>query len=1168
MQINDLLKSSVNTSFSSTLKSLGNLNQTAIVGAISAIYEQNKDPLLVVCADSFDAQALKQNLFALLPQAKVVYFQDWETLAYDTLSPHQDITSSRIKVLANISNYTSEIVITTVSALMVRLAPTSFVKGNSFSIKVGDIRNITTMKTDLVNQGYLLVNEVLSVGEFAIRGSIIDIYPMGANAAYRIDFFDDEVETISIIDIDTQKSVEKCKEINLLPAHEFPLDEKSISVFRSNYREAFVGANLLNHPIYQAISRGAIPAGIEYYLPLFFSKVDTLFDYLNDKFNIITVDDVYKSISDFEIEAHKRSLEFQGNSDHPPLPSSTVFLTANECITRLKKLHRFALYKREFTQEELSKRAFYNFECSKIPDIAYNHNQKESARNFIAFVSDFIDKGGRILISALSEGRRQSVRETLPQVLVDKYNVKAASSFEDFLNSQDKLMLTIAPFDEGLKLDKLKLCFLTENELLGFKVVKQRKSSTNAHISQDSIIKNLQSLTEGQIVVHIDHGIGRYCGLKTMNIGGVVGEYLTIEYQNGDMLNIPITALSKVARYSGSENPQLSRLGNDTWSKKKQKAASKVTDVAAALLDLYAKRASVSGQAFKVDLKALEEFSQGFGYQETPDQLAAINNTINDLGKPTPMDRLVCGDVGFGKTEVALRAAFVVANAGAQVAILVPTTILAEQHYQNFKERFAGTPINVELLSRFKTTKEQNQTIAQIEQGSVDIIIGTHKLLSKDIKFKNLGLIIVDEEHRFGVKQKEKLKQIRAQVDLLTLTATPIPRTLNMAMEGMRELSIIATPPEHRLCVKTFVSEKSDSLTREAIMRELRRGGQVYYLHNDVATINQKAEQLSKLVPEAKIGIGHGQLNERELQKVMKDFYHQRFNLLVCSTIVENGLDVPTANTIIIDRADLLGLAQLHQIRGRVGRSHHQAYAYLFTPPKALLSKDAKLRLDAITSLEELGAGFVLATHDLEIRGAGELLGEEQSGQIESVGFSLYSQMLEAAVKALKEGHQPSLAELSLNECEIDLHIPCLLPSDYIADVSTRLSIYKRISSCNNQDEFEDIKVELIDRFGFLPSEGENLFAISKLKKLATLLGLKRINGDDKGGVIEFLPDHKVDNEYLIKLMTMCKHNEYRLTSQNSLRYNIAESASRNRLEILKQLLQAFYAHSSVAPQS
>lgn len=1165
MQLNDLISSGINTTFTNTVKSLGNLNSTSIVLSIAAVYEQNKGPLLVICADTFDAQTIKQDLFCLLPKAKIEYFSDWETLPYDTLSPHQDIVSNRISLLSRIKDFKDEIVITTVTAIMPRIAPVDFIKKRSFSIKVGDTRDITAMKQDLIKQGYLLVDQVLTAGEFSVRGSIVDIFPTGSMNAYRIDFFDDEVDSIRIIDIDTQLSKDKCKEISLLPAHEFPLDEAGISAFRSNYRNTFVGANLINHPVYQAISKSAIPAGIEYYLPLFFSKVDSFFDYLNDDFNVITVDDIKNAVADFDIEVHKRALEYAGNSDHPTLAPSSVFLTTKECENYLSKYKRIALYKKTFDDSEVSKRGFYNFNRTKIADIAFNRNEKDSYRSYISFVSDFIDHGGRVLLSAPSEGRRQSLREIQPQVLVDKYGLKAASSVDDFLKSDDRLMMTITPFDEGLLLNEKKLCLLTENELLGFKVVKQRSASAKSKLSQDSIIKNLSSLTEGQIVVHIDHGIGRYRGLKTMEIGGVIGEYLTIEYQNGDMLNIPITGLSKVARYSGCENPPLSRLGNDTWSKKKQKAVQKVADVAAQLLDLYARRAAVKGSAFKVDLKALDEFASGFGYQETPDQMAAINNTINDLAKETPMDRLVCGDVGFGKTEVALRAAFVVANAGAQVALLVPTTILAEQHYQNFKERFAGTPINVELLSRFKTAKEQNETIKQVQAGTIDIIIGTHKLLSKDIKFKNLGLIIVDEEHRFGVKQKEKLKSLRAQVDLLTLTATPIPRTLNMAMEGMRELSIIATPPEHRLCVKTFVSEKSDSLTREAIIRELRRGGQVYYLHNDVTTINQKAEQLAKLVPEARIGIGHGQLNGRELQRVMRDFYHQRFNLLVCSTIVENGLDVPTANTIIIDRADLLGLAQLHQIRGRVGRSHHQAYAYLFTPPKQLLSKDAKLRLEAITSLEELGAGFILATHDMEIRGAGELLGEEQSGQIESIGFSLYSEMLEAAVKSLKEGREPSLAELTLNDCDIDLHVPCLLPNDYIGDVNTRLSIYKRISGCENRDQFDNIRVELIDRFGFLPPEAENLFEISAIKKLATDLGLKRINGDEKGGIIEFNHNHKIDNTYLIKLMTTCSHNEYRLTGQNSLRYNLPETKERSRIMLVKQLVQAFATHSSLA---
>ncbi|MGN0902022.1 MAG: transcription-repair coupling factor, partial [Succinivibrio sp.] len=932
-------------------------------------------------------------------------------------------------------------VITTVSAIMQRLCPVEYIKKHSFAIKKGDKRDIAKMREELTSYGYLSCQQVLSHGEFAVRGSILDIYPMGSITPYRIDFFDDEVDSVRTFDIDTQRSLDNIEGISILPAHECPLDQDAISIFRSNYRDAFPGVNLSAHVIYQAVSKGAIPSGIEYYLPLFFAKMATFFDYLPENSCIVTVDDVEKESSEFEIDVRKRALDFTGNSDHPPLEPNKVFLTAHELLENLKKHYSYRLQKAAFEDEKLKDRGYYNFETDVIPEIAFEHNNKDSMSGFIAFANTFIDKGGRILLSALSEGRRQSLREILPASLTNKYGIKAASSIDDFYNSDSKLMLTISPFDEGVILPEKKIAFLTESELFGFKVVRSKSSSRRSKVNVDSIITSLATLKEGQVVVHIDHGIGRYRGLKTMVIGGVKGEYLTIEYQNGDMLNIPITSLNRISRYSGSDNPPLSKLGNDTWNKKKQKAADKVTDVAAKLLDLYARREAVKGTSFEVSEYDLSSFASGFGYQETPDQADAIEKTLADLKKDTPMDRLVCGDVGFGKTEIALRAAFVVASCGSQVAMLVPTTILAEQHYQNFKERFAGTALNVELLSRFKTVKEQNEVIKRMESGSVDIVIGTHKLLNRELKFKKLGLLIIDEEHRFGVKQKEKLKELRAQVDLLTLTATPIPRTLNMAMEGMRELSIIATPPEHRLAVKTFVQQQSDTTTREAVMRELRRGGQVYYLHNDVSTIEQKAQKLSELIPEAKIGIGHGQLNERELQKVMRDFYHQRFNLLVCSTIIENGLDVSNANTIIIDRADLLGLAQLHQIRGRVGRSHHQAYAYFFTPPKELISKDAKLRLDAIASLEELGAGFVLATHDLEIRGAGELLGEEQSGQIESVGFSLYSQMLEAAVKALKEGHEPSLAELNLSECEIDLNIPCLFPDDYIADVSTRLSL-------------------------------------------------------------------------------------------------------------------------------
>lgn len=1159
MLLSDLLPQGINPQFTATPKSIGNLKGAALSLCIAAIKSHNHNPLLIICNDGSEARTLKEELFFLMPKVKMQIFCDWETLPYDRLSPHQDLISERLKILASVTHLKDGIIITTLPALMSRLAPCDYIKGKSFLLEKGQICDPNQLQGELVEHGYLLVNEVLEHGEFARRGSILDIYPMGESSPYRIDFFDDEVDSIALLDIDTQRSLQKIDKISMLPAHEFPLDKDGISVFRSNYRDAFPNANLQNHVIYQSISKGAIPSGIEYYLPLFFASTSTFFDYLHQDFNIITIDNIEDKAQAYFNEACERAHSRKGNPDNPPLDPLKLFLSAQEFSQRLSEFKRLSLYKENINTD---KRASYNSDFELLPAISFNRQDQNSTAKLCDFCDEFIGKEqGRLLITAISAGRRQSLREILPQSLIDKYGIKSASSIADFVAGTDKLMLSIAPFDKGVYSHKQKLALVTESDLLGFKVIRQKQAKKNSHLSDDTIIKNLSELKEGQIVVHIDHGIGRYRGLKTLEIGGIKGEYLTIEYQHSDMLNIPITALNKVARYSGGENPILSRLGSDLWAKKKQKAYDKVKDVAAELLDLYAQRASHAGRSFKVDLKALDEFAAGFGYQETPDQLLAINNTLNDLAQTEPMDRLICGDVGFGKTEVALRAAFVVASSGAQVAVLVPTTVLAEQHYQNFHERFAGTAINVDVISRFKSVKAQNEVLKAVSEGKIDIIIGTHKLLSKSVKFKDLGLIIVDEEHRFGVKQKERLKEIRANVDILTLTATPIPRTLNMAMEGMRELSIIATAPEHRLAVKTFVEESSESIVREAIMRELRRGGQVYYLHNDVATIKQRAEQLHQLVPEARICIGHGQLSEQELQRVMRDFYHQRFNLLVCSTIVENGLDVPTANTIIIDRADNLGLAQLHQIRGRVGRSHHQAYAYLFTPPKALLSKDAKLRLDAIASLEELGAGFVLATHDLEIRGAGELLGEEQSGQIESIGFSLYTEMLNAAVTALKEGHEPSLTELTQNECDINVHLPCLFPDSYIHDVNTRLSLYKRLGTCATPEEFSDFKVELIDRFGFLPPPAENLMELTKLKKLATSLGISKILCDENGGVLELGPKHKISPEYLITLVTK---KGYRLSGQNSLRYPIKEDEKRSRMQILELILKALYSHSEL----
>ncbi|MBQ9275410.1 MAG: transcription-repair coupling factor [Succinivibrio sp.] len=1155
----------------STVKTVGNLPGSAAAFALAGLHAQLDHKLmLVICCEGAQLRPLHEMLQSLLPRTAVRIFPDWETLPYDQLSPHQDIISARLRLLAQLPSLSEGLVIAPLSALLSVLPPTEYLGAHSFSLKKGERRNLSSMRSSLTSQGYLLVDQVLSHGEFSVRGSLLDIYPMGAELPYRIDFFDDEADSIRTFDPETQRSIEEVAEISLLPAHEFPLDEEGIACFRSNYRDAFVGADLSAHIIYQAISKGAIPAGIEYYLPLFFAHCSSFFDYLPKETPVVVLGEAASAAQGFYEDAQKRAHSCAGLPDHPSLPVERLFYAPADFKDQLKGHAQAVLRRESLSTLELQKRSYYQAPCRKPPEVAFAQGSKDKGAAFTAFCADFTAQGGRILISASSEGRRQMLRELLPEALTAAHGIAPASSVEDFLTQDKPLMLTISALDEGFVLEKPLICVLTEQELLGFKpgLTRRRKSRNGSSpYSSDAVIKNLSQLMEGQVVVHIDHGIGIYRGLKTMVVGGIQGEFLVIEYQNGDLLNIPITALNRIARYSGSDNPTLSRLGSGKWDKHKRKAAEKVRDVAAELLDLYARRASREGNSYEVSPAELESFALGFGYDETPDQGEAIAATLRDLKASHPMDRLICGDVGFGKTEVALRAAFVVASSGSQVAVLVPTTILAEQHYQTFRERFSGTALKVESLSRFKSAAQQKDILEQLKGGQIDIIIGTHRLLSEGIEFKKLGLVIIDEEHRFGVKQKERLKALRAQVDLLTLTATPIPRTLNMAMEGMRELSIIATAPEHRLAIKTFVQEQRDEVVREAIMRELRRGGQVYYLHNDISTIEQRKRQLERLVPEATIGVGHGKMNERELQKVMRDFYHQRFNLLLCTTIIENGLDVPTANTVIIDRADLLGLAQLHQIRGRVGRSHHQAYAYLFTPPQALLSRDAKLRLEAISSMEELGAGFVLATHDLEIRGAGELLGEEQSGQIQQVGFALYSEMLAQAVKALKEGREPSLNELTLHECDIDLYLPVLFPETYIGDINLRLSFYKQLSLCESPAQFEDLKIELIDRFGFLPPSAENLFEISKLKKLAARLGITKIRADGTGGLIELGADHKISSSYLVELMTTCRHNEYRMSGPNTLRYQLQESEQRPRLLLLKQLLRALAAHSAVAQE-
>ncbi len=1160
------LASTLTFSTTANTKVIGNVNGMAMAAAIASLQknQESQGPLLIVTADNFEARRLEEEIFFLTLSKNTAIFPDYETLPYDVLSPHQDLISQRLEMLAKLPNLKGGLIFCPVAALMQRLPPLDYMGRNSLYLKTKDEISLDKLAKRFSDSGYTKVHQVLSHGEFAVRGSLLDIFPMGSSTPYRIDFFDDEIDSISAFDIETQRSTDKTDELKLLPAHEFPLDSEGIGAFRGAYRLCFQVTSFQNHTIYQAVTKGAVPAGIEYYLPLFFKSTATLFDYLPDDTKIVSTIDLFKAAEAFDKTATQRKAVFEGNTDHPPLPVYRVFLSPDELKQALSTTPHIMLLKEPLDENALKKKLTSNLKTTPIPPIAITGGDHKGTSAFVNFVKDFIAQGGRILITAVSEGRRQSLKEVLPASVKSEFGLKPVSNVVDFLKEKDPLMMTTAPFTEGVIFEKDRLCFLTETEILGFAVVRQRTRRQKAGLPVDAIVQNLSRLAPGQAVVHIDHGIGLYRGLRVITINGVKGEYLAIEYRDGDMLNIPITSLNKVARYAGSESPELSKLGTDAWGRKKNKAIKKVRDVAAELLDLNSRRASREGIKFNIDETAFETFCSEFNYETTVDQQQAIDAVLSDMQKGIPMDRLVCGDVGFGKTEVALRAAFVAANDGYQVAVLVPTTILAEQHYHNFKDRFANTAVRVDFLSRFKTQKEQTAAVKALREGTIDIIIGTHKLLSKAVKFKRLGLVIVDEEHRFGVRQKERLKELRAEVDLLTLTATPIPRTLNMAMEGMRELSVIATAPEHRLAVKTFVHQESRELVREAVIRELRRGGQVYFLHNDVASIDRRAEEIMSLIPEARLGIGHGQMPERELQKVMRDFYHQRFNILLCSTIIENGLDVPSANTIIIDRADKLGLAQLHQLRGRVGRSHHQAYAYLFTPPAALLSKSAKMRLEAVASMDELGSGFILATHDLEIRGAGELLGEEQSGQIESVGFSLYMQMLEKAVKALKSGKEPSLSDLMANSCDIDVNLPTLFPSEYIGDISIRLSFYKRLSSLVTNEEFDDLRTELIDRFGPLPQEAENLFAITRLKDLAAKLGICRIAGDESGGIMEFSDDNKVDPKFIAELVTCCKNNEYRMRDHNILRYNLKETEKTSRLALLKQLLLAMFTRSSL----
>lgn len=1129
-------------------KILGNVLPGADALAISEITEQNQNLTVVVTPDTRSAVRLSRVLSELSSQ-NVCLFPDWETLPYDTFSPHQEIISSRLSALFHLQNAKKGIFLLPISTLMQRLCPPQYLQHNVLLMKKGDRLVIDKMRLQLEAAGYRAVEQVLEHGEYAVRGALLDLFPMGSAVPFRLDFFDDEIDSIRTFDVDTQRTLDEISSINLLPAHEFPTDDKGIEFFRAQFRETFGEIRRDPEHIYQQISKGTLISGIEYWQPLFFAEMATLFDYLPEQTLFVDMENNQTQGERFYQDAKQRYEQRKVDPMRPLLSPEKLWLNVDEVNRRLKSYPRIT-FKAEKVRSSVRQK---NLPVAALPEVTIQSQQKEPLGQLRQFIEHF---KGNLLFSVETEGRRETLLDLLSPL---KLKPKQIQSLEQIEN--EKFSLLVSSLEQGFIIEKsLPVAIIGEANLLGERI-QQRSRDKRKTINPDTLVRNLAELKIGQPVVHLDHGVGRYGGLVTLDTGGIKAEYLLLNYANESKLYVPVTSLHLISRYVGGsdESAPLHKLGNEAWAKSRQKAAEKIRDVAAELLDVYAQREAKKGFAFKYDREEFQQFAATFPFEETYDQEMAINAVISDMCQPKAMDRLVCGDVGFGKTEVAMRAAFLAVMNHKQVAVLVPTTLLAQQHYENFKDRFANLPVNVEVLSRFKTAKEQKQILENLAEGKVDILIGTHKLIQSDVKFNDLGLLIIDEEHRFGVGQKEKIKQLRANIDILTLTATPIPRTLNMAMNGIRDLSIISTPPARRLSIKTFVRQNDDLVVREAILREILRGGQVYYLHNDVASIENTAEKLTALVPEARVIVGHGQMRERELERVMSDFYHQRYNVLVCSTIIETGIDVPTANTIIIERADHFGLAQLHQLRGRVGRSHHQAYAYLLTPPPKMMTKDAERRLDALENLDNLGAGFILATHDLEIRGAGELLGNEQSGQIESIGFSLYMELLDAAVKALKEGREPSLEELTEQQADIELRVPALLPDYYLGDVNMRLSFYKRIAAAESKAELDELKVELIDRFGLLPDATKNLLQITELRLLVEPLNVVRIDAGTQGGFIEFSAKAQVNPDKFIQLIQK-ESIVYRFDGPFKFKFMKDLSDNKVRLEFVVDLLRTIAA--------
>ncbi|MGQ4880255.1 transcription-repair coupling factor [Billgrantia sp. LNSP4103-1] len=1120
--------------------------------ALALAHLADDAPLLVVTPDTASAQRLESDLrfFASVP---VMPFPDWETLPYDSFSPHQDIVSERLRTLRRLQDGEHGIVLVPINTLMQRLPPVDYIAGRVLTLEVGMRLDREGFRESLSRAGYRAVETVYEPGEYALRGALIDLYPMGSEGPLRIDLFDDEIDTLRRFDPDTQRSQDKVERVELLPAHEYSLSRSAIACFREGFETLF-DVDPRQCPLYLDALKGIPSPGLEQYLPLFFEETATLFDHLAKGAQVALLPGVFDAAEHHWQAIESRYENLGVDPTRPLLPPHRAFVPVAEVFAAIKRHPRV-----ELTDEREHPHA-HEAAAQSLPEVALNARAKQP----LGSLARFLERHGstRVLFVAESRGRREALEELLAPLRLELPHV---AGFDAFRQGDPRLALTEGEVSAGLWLEQPDLAVISETELFG-DVVRQSRRREKATDTNELAIRHLAELRPGAPVVHQTHGVGRYRGLERLEAGGQAAEFVALEYADGAKLYVPVDNLHLISRYAGADDElaPLHRLGSEQWDKARRKAAEKIRDTAAELLDVYARREAREGFACAPPDDEYARFAASFPFEETPDQRAAISAVIGDMTAPRPMDRVVCGDVGFGKTEVAMRAAFLAVHSGRQVVVLVPTTLLARQHYENFRDRFADTAVQIELVSRFTAGKGQADSLKRIESGQADIVIGTHKLLSKSTKLPNMGLLIIDEEHRFGVAQKERLKELRAEIDILTLTATPIPRTLNMAMSGIRDLSIIATPPARRLSVKTFVQQRDESIIKEAILREILRGGQVYYLHNEVRTIETAAETIRALVPDARVAVAHGQLPERSLERVMSDFYHKRYNVLVCSTIIETGIDVPSANTIIIERADKFGLAQLHQLRGRVGRSHHQAYAYLLAPPPRVMTKDAVKRLEAIGAAEDLGAGFTLASHDMEIRGAGELLGEEQSGQMEAIGYTLYMEMLDRAVAAIRAGKTPNIEAPLSAGVEISLNLPALIPDDYLPDVQQRLVMYKRIASAADEAELKELQVEMIDRFGLLPAPVKTLMRQTRLRQRAERLGIARLEAGAERGRIIFGNQTRVD-PLLLVTMIQAEPQRYRLDGADTLRFEVEMENAEARFQAVEQLLDALNRKAQAA---